>query len=233
MCSIKSSREKLQNLLYFWNKKNIKLLHSLFNSSQNEKLFAFSYSKNFEVVFYWNFSSSINHWVNARKICCCYVHNECWYFSAHLTISLSFITIITSFLVSISISSKSSAKNDMMVLLCLHIRQWKNLETDRTCTTAVGSVLKKKVQNIMESCENEKGIWISALVDIILYVCLKNLDCWKSKSISHAEGSSKSFKRIILVYILSRFPGILNVSRLHSSICNFACKFKIPRNYVI
>ena len=144
MCSINSSREKLQNLLYFWNKKNIKILHSLFNSSQNEKLFAFSYSKNFEVVFYWNFSSSINHWVNARKICCCYVHNECWYFSAHLTISLSFITIITSFLVSISISSKSSAKNDMMVLLCLLIRQWKNLETDRTCTTAVGSVLKKK-----------------------------------------------------------------------------------------
>ena len=56
---------------------------------------------------------------------------------------------------------------------------------------------EKKVQNIMESSENETGIWISALVDIILYVCLKNLDCWKSKSISHAEGSSKSFKELV------------------------------------
>ena len=86
----------------------------------------------------------------------------------------------------------------MMVLLCLHIRQWKNLETDRTCTTAVGSVLKKKVQNIMESCENEIG-----------NVCLKNVDCGKSKSTYHAT-SSKSFKELYYIYY-HVFPGILNV----------------------
>ena len=57
---------------------------------------------------------------------------------------------------------------------------------------------EKKVQNIMESFENEIG-----------NVCLKNVDCGKSKSTYHAT-SSKSFKELYYIYY-HVFPGILNV----------------------
>ena len=50
----------------------------------------------------------------------------------------------------------------------------------------------------MESCENEIG-----------NVCLKNVDCGKSKSTYHAT-SSKSFKELYYIYY-HVFPGILNV----------------------